>query len=142
MPKKCVCIYALPIMNTSVVDSRGLVQEFKKDLDATNRSLKKAQSDLSEAQLALAAVTGERDELKRKSSALASAETELAALRVKAEEFGRMSAEFAALQTQNLELDKLYRDEQVLRKRYWNMLEDMKGWRTIGESACKKFRYF
>ena len=72
-------------------------------------------------------MTAERDELRRKAAALAAAESELAALRLKAEEFGRMAAEFAALQAHNVELDKLYRDEQVLRKRYWNMLEDMKG---------------
>jgi hypothetical protein len=38
-----------------------------------------------------------------------------------------MSADYAANLAKTAELDKLYRDEQVLRKKYWNMLEDMKG---------------
>ncbi len=33
------------------------------------------------------------------------------------------------------ELEKLYKDEQVSRKRYFNMMEDMKGERGVGERS-------
>jgi Microtubule binding len=39
----------------------------------------------------------------------------------------RLQAEAAAAAQRVAELEALYRDETALRKKYWNMMEDMKG---------------
>jgi hypothetical protein len=134
----CVCVRArtsAPHMNAwlrqdgtlSYAFAPSTSQDFKRESDGLAKSLKKSQADLSDAQAALSSLTAERDELKRKTGGLASLEAELTTLRGQSEEFAKMSADYAAVLAKTAELDKLYRDEQLLRKKYWNMLEDMKG---------------
>lgn len=52
---------------------------------------------------------------------------QLDSLRESAEEAKRLKKEAADLTARNEELEGLYKKEQVLRKKYWNMMEDMKG---------------
>lgn len=71
---------------------------------------------------------------------------ELEELRAAATEVVSLRTSLAEAERSNKELDELYRKEQVLRKRYWNMMEDMKGkirvycrCRPMSESEIKRY---
>lgn len=48
-------------------------------------------------------------------------------MKAKAEELPKVQKELDLAVARTDELDRMYRDEQILRKKYWNMVEDMKG---------------
>ena len=74
-----------------------------------------------------AAVTTERDRLKDEARGLAGMKGEMEELRAKADEVVAARKELAVTAKRNEDLEKMYKDEVLLRKRYWNMMEDMKG---------------
>lgn len=69
----------------------------------------------------------ERDELKAAVAELEAANTELGPLREQAAEAASLKEEVKAAKAAVAEAEELYKKEQILRKKYWNMMEDMKG---------------
>jgi len=108
-------------------EREDLEKDAARELDAVTKKAAKAAAEASEAAGALAAVSSERDGLKRRLDKVAEMERELEALRATAEEARRLRGELDAATAKVAELDKLYKDEQILRKRYFNIIEDMKG---------------
>ena len=72
-------------------------------------------------------MTTERDRLKDEARGLAGMKGEMEELRAKADEVVAARKELAVTAKRNEDLEKMYKDEVLLRKRYWNMMEDMKG---------------
>ncbi len=58
---------------------------------------------------------------------LGNATRELQDLRDRVALVDELQARVGVLEKESAELQRLYKEEQVLRKRYWNMMEDMKG---------------
>jgi cell shape-determining protein MreC len=58
---------------------------------------------------------------------LGSATKELADLRDRVAQLPQLEKRLADAERENADVQRLYKEEQVLRKRYWNMMEDMKG---------------
>lgn len=102
-------------------------KDAKKELDAINKKLTKTTADLEAARTALAAMTGERDDLKKRTGTLGELEKEVNALRETAAEAKTLASALKQATARSEELEHLYREEQTLRKRYWNALEDLKG---------------
>lgn len=103
----------------------------KKDADRTISGLEKSVSGLktqvADLETKNAELERENADLKKKTGTLGSLEEELAHLRGVAAEHKEALAAVAAAEARREDLEKLYRDEQLLRKKYWNMMEDMKG---------------
>lgn len=72
-------------------------------------------------------MTSERDDLRRQVTTLQALEPEVQALRVRAQEAAELERTLRAKEAAMTELEGKYREEQQLRKKYWNMMEDMKG---------------
>ncbi|CAE7917865.1 KIN14I [Symbiodinium sp. KB8] len=75
----------------------------------------------------LAEVTAERDGLKAQVGGMGDLQAELEGLRAQSAALVEAQASIKELEKQGAELAKLYREEQVKRKRLHNALEDMKG---------------
>jgi hypothetical protein len=108
-------------------DKEEADKEHAKEVDLLTRRLTKATAELTEAQTALGAASSERDALKRRVGGMGELEKELEALRAVAEEVKGLKTALEAATARVAEVDKLYRDEMLLRKRYFNIIEDMKG---------------
>lgn len=108
-------------------EREDLEKDAARELDAVTKKLAKVTAEAAEAGAGLAAVTTERDGLKRRLEKVGELERELEVLRAAAEEAKRLRVELDAANARMAELDKLYKDEQILRKRYYNIIEDMKG---------------
>lgn len=103
------------------------LQDFARELDALTRKLTKAINDFTDAQTVMNTLTQERDALKKRVGGMGDMEKELQDLRVIAEESKQTQKALVTANARVEELDKLYRDEMILRKRYYNIIEDMKG---------------
>ena len=101
-------------------EMEGEVSKVQKKLERTEKTLKETEEQVSQ-------LTKEKNDLKVKVGSLDSAEKELESLREKAEEGKRLKQELEDLKKEHEEISNAYREEQLLRKKYWNMMEDMKG---------------
>eukprot|EP01138_Halocafeteria_seosinensis_P010611 gb/GECG01010836.1/.p1 GENE.gb/GECG01010836.1/~~gb/GECG01010836.1/.p1 ORF type:complete len:1505 (+),score=382.48 gb/GECG01010836.1/:1-4515(+) len=101
----------------------------EKDLEITKvqKKLERTEKTLSETEEQVSQLTKEKNDLKVKVNNLDSAEKELETLREKAEEAKKVQQELDELKKEHEEISNAYREEQLLRKKYWNMMEDMKG---------------
>lgn len=102
-------------------------KEHAREVEMATRRLTKAQAELAEATAALAAASSERDALKRRVGGMGELEKELESLRAVAKEAEQLRRDLDASAARIAELDKLYRDEVLLRKKLFNIIEDMKG---------------
>lgn len=102
-------------------------KEARREADAAARRLAKAAAELDAAHAALAEATAQRAAADARLAALAAVEAVAVTLRASAAEAARLAAELAAATARAGDLERLYRDEAALRKRYWNALEDAKG---------------
>ena len=120
---------------------RQLEAELKKAAKASDEAVGKVQRDLNkktaeaealagqveELQGAVAAASGERDQLKAQVDSLGELQGELENMRAKMVELKEAKAAIVQLEAQGAELAKLYKEEQVKRKKLHNKLEDLKG---------------
>ena len=88
---------------------------------------KKITKDLEAANAQLAEVTAEMKKFKKLASGSKEMEKEIAVLQEKVTELKTCKKQAKDAVAKAEELHKLYKKEQILRKRYWNMMEDMKG---------------
>lgn len=102
-------------------------KEHKKEADGLSRKLAKTAADLTDAQAATAEATRQRYELQQRLATLAALEAEAIGLRAEAQRAAQLESHLSVAQSRAGDLEKLYRDEAALRKKYWNMMEDMKG---------------
>ncbi|MCO5547391.1 hypothetical protein L7F22_000840 [Adiantum nelumboides] len=125
-------------------EAKSLEQKFEQERDTLRARLtdleKKLTDRTQELSLAGSALAHRNSELE----ALQGSMKELEELREMKEDIDRKNEQTAAIlkrqADQLAELEILYREEQVLRKRYFNMMEDMKGkirvfarWRPLSE---------
>lgn len=88
---------------------------------------KKATKEIENLESQVKEIKTERDNLKKKVASLESMSSELSTLRERAEEATRLEAVNKDLSKTMKELETKYKEELALRKKYWNMMEDMKG---------------
>ena len=89
--------------------------------------IEKASKEMDDGKAQLAAMTSERDALKKKASALDNMGKEMERLQQRANDAEQLEKDVAALNQSNATLEKQYKEEMTLRKKYWNTIEDMKG---------------
>jgi len=120
---------------------RQMEADMKKAAKAADEALGKVQRDLNKKaaeadalaaqadglQEQLAGMTAERDQLKAQVDGMGELQGELEAMRAKAVELKEAQAAIVTLEAQGAELAKLYKEEQVKRKKLHNKLEDLKG---------------
>ncbi|XP_024363319.1 kinesin-like protein KIN-14I isoform X2 [Physcomitrium patens] len=129
-------------------ETRGLEHQFEQERDElrarvgeSEKKLQERTQELSRAEQALASRSGEFE-------TVAANVKELEELREMKEDIDRKNLQTAAIlkrqADQIVELQALYKEEQTLRKRYFNMMEDMKGkirvyarWRPLSEKEVK-----
>ena len=102
-------------------------KDAKRELDSVNKKLTKVTTELETLRASLSTVTNERDELKKRTGTLGDLEKEVNTLREAAAEAKTLASALKQATARSEELETLYREEQTLRKRYWNALEDLKG---------------
>ncbi|CAK9218803.1 unnamed protein product [Sphagnum troendelagicum] len=130
-------------------ETRGLEQKFEHERDElraraadSEKKLQERTQELSLAEQALAARRSEFETLQANMK-------ELEELREMKEDLDRKNEQTAIIlkrqADQILELEALYKEEQILRKRYFNMMEDMKGkirvyarWRPLSEKEHRE----
>ncbi|KAJ8029772.1 Kinesin-like protein KIN-14I [Holothuria leucospilota] len=107
------------------------LKDLEKKLENETKKFEREQKKANELETQLKAATKERDsnadeikKLQAQIDSLGVAATE--ALELK-EKVGAMTAELKELKTENKTLTENYNSERVLRKKYYNMVEDMKG---------------
>ena len=104
-----------------------LENTMKKSVTSLEKKVKKLMKENEELTAELKKVTTDRDALKTKVSSMGAMGKEMETLRAQAAEAtDAKKAAKDAIKRQG-ELQDLYKEEMVLRKRYWNMMEDMKG---------------
>lgn len=115
-----------------------LDKKHKRVLEGTETRLQK---DVAALTLALAAAEARSHELQRQTAGLQQAlsaasgqathvghlEAEVAALRDQTALVGPLTTELRDVRAQHVVLETRYREEQMLRKKYYNQIEDMKG---------------
>ena len=94
---------------------------------AAARRAAKAAAEAAETSAALAASQAETASLRTRVARVAELEREAEALAGARAEVAAANAATAAANARAAELDKLYRSEALLRKQYFNVIEDMKG---------------
>ena len=99
----------------------------KKEADQVGRKAAKLERENGELSEQLRSAAAERDALKKQLRDLGSVSKELTELRERATEADRMQRDLAVVQSEMASLEKQYQEEKTLRRRYWNMMEDMKG---------------
>ena len=72
-------------------------------------------------------MTAEMNKHKKTADSMGSMKEEMEALQAKADELVANKKTMKEQTKRMTELEGLYKKESVLRKRYWNMMEDMKG---------------
>ncbi|CAK9211010.1 unnamed protein product [Sphagnum troendelagicum] len=130
-------------------ETRGLEQKFEHERDElraraadSEKKLQERTQELSLAEQALAARSSEFEALQANMK-------ELEELREMKEDIDRKNEQTAIIlkrqADQIIELEALYKEEQILRKRYFNMMEDMKGkirvyarWRPLSEKEHRE----
>jgi len=130
-------------------ETRGLEQKFEHERDELRAraadSEKKLQERTQEFSLAEQALAARRSEFETLQANM----KELEELREMKEDLDRKNEQTAIIlkrqADQILELEALYKEEQILRKRYFNMMEDMKGkirvyarWRPLSEKEHRE----
>ena len=96
----------------------------KEKVERNFNRLEKEKNDLDES---FRSLTEERDSLKKMTGQLGGMNKEMESLREQVSHVGEMEGTIKS-QTQEIEsLGTQYREEMTLRKKYWNMMEDMKG---------------
>lgn len=108
-------------------DREAFEKDAKKDSDAAAKKLAKAISDFDALKVQFDQTIKERDEYKRKAESAGQVEKEAQSLREKAEEAKKLAEQLKDKDARVAELEKLYQVETQQRKRFWNMIEDMKG---------------
>ena len=99
----------------------------KRSVSSLEKQLKKITKENEELNTNLKNTISERDALKKKVNSMGAMGKEMESLRAQAAEASdAKKAAKEAIKRQG-ELQNLYKEEMVLRKRYWNMMEDMKG---------------
>eukprot|EP00750_Incisomonas_marina_P028226 INCI6542.1.p1 GENE.INCI6542.1~~INCI6542.1.p1 ORF type:complete len:1747 (-),score=525.98 INCI6542.1:581-5821(-) len=88
---------------------------------------KKAEASLAHCQEDLEEMTAEMKKQKKIAESIGGLQEEMDGLRAKAEELETTKTTMKQQTKKMEELEKMYKKESVLRKRYWNMMEDMKG---------------
>ena len=109
--------YSYNIIRTLHTEHDELAKDAKKEADAASRKLARATADLDEAQRQLEALTTERDALKKKTAGAKDLEIEVEALRIVAEQGKKDAAALVQANSMVEEVDRLYREEQLLRKK-------------------------
>jgi hypothetical protein len=101
--------------------------EAERQLKEAQRIATKAAKRADEAEANLAEIIKERDELKKQVASMGAMGKEMEELRAQASEV--VEAKKAAKEAKKIaeDMTRQYKEESVLRKRYWNMMEDMKG---------------
>lgn len=138
--KNAKAIAALTAANEAQVKSIQLQsKKLTKELDATKAQLEE--------------VTAEMNKFKKQAAGSKEMATEMAVLQEKVSELKTAKKQAKNAVAEMTKLSKLYKQEQILRKRYWNMMEDMKGKIRVYcrcrpfakyeiEKGCKKVVYF
>ena len=103
------------------------VAKVTKDLTRKTKEADALAARSEELEGRLAEVTAERDGLKAQVGGMGDLQAELEGLRAQSAALVEAQASIKELEKQGAELAKLYREEQVKRKRLHNALEDMKG---------------
>ncbi|XP_024387891.1 kinesin-like protein KIN-14I isoform X2 [Physcomitrium patens] len=132
-----------------VDETRGLEHKFEQERDElrarvaeNEKKLQDRTQELSLAEQQLSSRSGEFDTLQANVK-------ELEELREMKEDIDRKNLQTAAIlkrqADQIVELQALYKEEQILRKRYFNMMEDMKGkirvyarWRPLSDKEIRE----
>ncbi|CAM9204936.1 unnamed protein product [Chrysoparadoxa australica] len=104
-----------------------LQKKLQKEGQAAKKSLESTTAKLGTATGQLEELTVERDRLKKDLANMGSMGKEIEKLRARAEEANQLEVNIAASTERVTELEGLYKEETALRKKYWNMMEDMKG---------------
>ena len=101
--------------------------EAERQLKEAQRIATKAAKRADEAEANLAEIIKERDELKKQVASMGAMGKEMEELSAQASEV--VEAKKAAKEAKKIaeDMTRQYKEESVLRKRYWNMMEDMKG---------------
>ena len=108
-------------------ESEKAKQESDKKISILERNEKKLKKAHEELEASVAEMKKERDALKKKVGAMGAMGKEMETLKAQAAECEDAKKAAAAALKRQGELQTLYKEESVLRKRYWNMMEDMKG---------------
>ncbi|CAM9723456.1 unnamed protein product, partial [Discosporangium mesarthrocarpum] len=101
--------------------------ELEKNSQKLSSQLTRVTSEVETFREEVASLVKERDALKKQVSDMGRMGKEIEDLRLRATEADQLQLEVKAATERLTELEGLYRDEQLLRKKYWNMMEDMKG---------------
>ena len=116
----------------------ALDKKHKKEVEAAEKrhsgeiskiqaKLKRTEAELAKANEELENIRSESAALHKRSANLKSIEKELAETKVIAEEVGGLRSAVADGEKRIEKLNADYSEEKRLRKKYWNMMEDMKG---------------
>eukprot|EP01029_Cantina_marsupialis_P013375 TRINITY_DN295_c3_g1_i3.p1 TRINITY_DN295_c3_g1~~TRINITY_DN295_c3_g1_i3.p1 ORF type:complete len:1305 (-),score=501.46 TRINITY_DN295_c3_g1_i3:126-4040(-) len=98
-----------------------------RNVDNLQTKLSTAEKELTAAQDQIVNLTKERDLLKKKVSVLDNMEEEMTKLQAAADKGKETQIELNTANKRIVELDKLYREQMLLRKKLHNQIEDMKG---------------
>ncbi|KAA0152280.1 hypothetical protein FNF31_06655 [Cafeteria roenbergensis] len=99
----------------------------KRDTDRLERDLTEARKQLAAAEAERDSLKAERTTLKARVAELGSLDAEVEGLRAEAKRAKEMEKAMAAAAASEADMAAKYKKEVVLRKQYWNMMEDMKG---------------
>jgi hypothetical protein len=99
----------------------------RKELLVLHKQLTGLQTELESTLITLGGCTRERDELKQRLLSMGEMSQALEAAQSRAADADRLEKEFASTAAHAAVLENMYKEEQLLRKKYWNMMEDMKG---------------
>ena len=104
-----------------------LKKKAERDAKGSGAAAKKAQKDADSLAEELKVVRPERDALKKKVAELVAASSDMAAVRERADEAAALETTLKHLAATAAETEEKYKAELALRKKYFNMMEDMKG---------------
>uniref|UniRef100_K3W8F7 Kinesin motor domain-containing protein n=1 Tax=Globisporangium ultimum (strain ATCC 200006 / CBS 805.95 / DAOM BR144) TaxID=431595 RepID=K3W8F7_GLOUD len=99
----------------------------KKEVSSLSQQLQAAQSKSTALQAQVTQCESELARLGGKATQLSRLEGEIVGLRQQAAQATAFAAELQTVKTDFTKLEVSYREEQSLRKKYYNMIEDMKG---------------
>ncbi|TMW59570.1 hypothetical protein Poli38472_004639 [Pythium oligandrum] len=99
----------------------------KKEVTALTQQLQTVQAKSQGLQEQIDKLTKELATVGGKASQLSKIEEEVVTLRTKAAQVESLTVELAASRSEYGKLETSYKEEQSLRKKYYNMIEDMKG---------------
>ncbi|CAM9233267.1 unnamed protein product, partial [Hapterophycus canaliculatus] len=113
--------------NAAEAKVKAVESKMKKETDQLEAKNKAATKNLEASKNDLSLLKKERDDLRQQVSAMGSMDEEMQILRGRAEDAAHLELELKEATANTSRIEGLYQIEQVLRKKYWNMMEDMKG---------------